>query len=414
MRLLHTADWHLGHSLHGLPRSYEHQRFLAWLLDTLVEERIDALVVAGDVFDTANPSAQAQQTYYRFLCDAKQRAPDLDIVVIGGNHDSASRLDAPRELLAALGPRVVGGLPRAEDGAIDAEQLLVELRGESGETEALCLALPYLRPADLPRDVEVAEGDDDLVVGMAELHRRLIDQACERLGAGQALIVTGHCYMTGSVLSELSERKILGGNQHALPVSIFGAAPAYVALGHLHKAQTVGEGERVRYAGSPIPLSFAEAGYSHEARLIVLDGKEMVQSEPRAVPRAVEMIRLGPAPLEEIGTALDALEPLPDDAVEAERPFLEVRVALDEPEPDLRAKVEDKLEGKLPRLTRLAGEHTGTDASLGQASSAESLAELDPEQVFRLCWEKKYEAEPPDEMVAAFHELLAEVEEAEP
>ena len=99
MRLLHTADWHLGHSLHRFRRHAEHARFLDWLLDQLEEHAVDALLVAGDVFDTANPPSQALRAWYGFLARARARMPALDIVVIGGNHDSAARLDAPRPLL---------------------------------------------------------------------------------------------------------------------------------------------------------------------------------------------------------------------------------------------------------------------------------------------------------------------------
>ncbi len=414
MRLLHTSDWHLGHSLHGLSRAYEHERFFAWLLDLLEGEQVDALVVAGDVFDTANPSAEAQRMYYGLLRDALERCPGLDIVVVGGNHDSASRLDAPRELLAALGPRVVGGLSRSGEGAIDAERIFVELCGREGEAEALCVALPYLRPADLPSDVEVDEGEDELVVRMRALHGRVLDQAAERLAEGQALVVTGHCYMTGAVLSELSERKILGGHEHALPLDVFGSRPTYVALGHMHKAQRVGGREHVRYSGAPIALSFAEAGYAHQVRLIDFEAGALVAQRAVDVPRSVELVRIGPAPLNEVLVELDALPALAEAAAAEQRPYLEVRVKLAEPEPDLRAKVEAALEGKKPRLTRIAIETTGSGEALGAAQPERDLEELEPESVFGLLWQKQCEGEPPPEMLSAFRELVEGAYEAEP
>ncbi|MFP2913001.1 exonuclease subunit SbcD, partial [Pyxidicoccus sp. 3LFB2] len=149
MRLLHTSDWHLGHTLYDVSREAEHAAFLDWLLETLEAQAVDALLVAGDIFDTANPSADAQAAWYHFVARARRRMPRLDVVVIGGNHDSAARLDAPDPLFAALGVRVVGGLPRTR-GELELERLLVPLHDAKGRVGAWVAAVPYLRPADLP------------------------------------------------------------------------------------------------------------------------------------------------------------------------------------------------------------------------------------------------------------------------
>ena len=161
MRLLHTSDWHLGQALHSYDRAYEHQCFLDWLIETLVAERVDALLVAGDVFDTANPSSKAQKQLYRFLQQARRRAPALDIVVIAGNHDSPGRLEAPGPLLEDHGTTVIGHVLRGADGAIDIGRMVVPLHDSSGAVAAWCLAIPFLRPGDLPR----VEGDTDPYLG---------------------------------------------------------------------------------------------------------------------------------------------------------------------------------------------------------------------------------------------------------
>ena len=111
MRLLHTSDWHLGHTLHEAPREEEHAAFLAWLVATIGERDVDALLVTGDVFDSSNPPASAQRSWYRFLVAAGQCRPGLQVVAIAGNHDSAARLDAPREVLAALDVRSWASCP---------------------------------------------------------------------------------------------------------------------------------------------------------------------------------------------------------------------------------------------------------------------------------------------------------------
>ncbi len=261
LRLFHTADWHLGHHLHGISRQLEHQHFLDWLLHELHSRHADALIIAGDIFDSANPSSAAQSQLYEFLVKARTRQPSLDIILIGGNHDSASRLDAPSPILNALGVTVVGGLSRDDQGNIDWERLLVPLTNAAGEIKAWCGAMPFLRNADLPAS---EQDNDPLISGMKTLYAELFAQLQQKAGNGESLILTGHCYMVNGAVSELSERKILGGNQHALPVELFPDDIAYVALGHLHLAQRVGTHEHIRYSGSPIPLSFDETDYPHQ------------------------------------------------------------------------------------------------------------------------------------------------------
>ncbi len=231
LKLFHTADWHLGHTLHGVSRHTEHQQFLNWLLAELLDKQADALIVAGDIFDSANPSAQAQAQLYEFLVSAKKQQATLDIILVGGNHDSATRLDAPSSILNALGVYMVGGL-RRDNQAIDWRRLIVPLTNAQGEIKAWCGAMPFLRNADLPN----SEDDDPLVTGVKSLYDELFSQLQSHAQHGESLIMTGHCYMVNGNVSELSERKILGGNQHALPVELFPKAIAYVALGQCQPA----------------------------------------------------------------------------------------------------------------------------------------------------------------------------------
>ena len=248
MRLLHTSDWHLGQTFHNFDRDREHELFLGWLLDTLAAERADALLVAGDIFDNANPSAKSQEQLYRFLSEAKRRLPDLGIVLIAGNHDSPARLEAPSPLLDAFGVRVVGPA-RDGGGEFDPERLLVPLARGGGGIAAWCLAVPFLRPADLAASenndaLELAE--DDYVRGVRRLYRRVLEAALARREPGQALIALGHCHLAGGAVSEDSERRIVIGGSEALPAGVFDPELAYVALGHLHRAQCIGGDERLR------------------------------------------------------------------------------------------------------------------------------------------------------------------------
>jgi exonuclease SbcD len=411
MRLLHTSDWHLGHTLYDVSREAEHAAFLDWLLDTLAAQAVDALLVAGDIFDTANPSAEAQAAWYQFVARARRKLPRLDIVVIGGNHDSAARLDAPDPLFSALGVRVVGGLPRVK-GELDLERLLVPVHDAKGKVGAWVVAVPYLRPADLPP--APAEAADRLVEGVREVYGQALAAARLRRQKGQALVAMGHCYMVGTELSELSERKILGGNQHALPVDLFPEDVAYAALGHLHKAQRVGGREGVRYSGSPLPLSLSEAPYRHQVLLVELQGEALEQVKPLTVPRKVEVLRVPAskaAPLEEVLEALQALPEAEAGAPEWARPYLEVCVSLPRPEPALRRKVEEALEGRAARLVKLSPAYTGAGGALADVQPGLSLRERTPEDVFRARYARDYTEPLEPALLESFHSLLTQVQE---
>lgn len=412
MRILHTADWHLGHSLHRFRREREHAAFMEWLLDALVEHSVDALLIAGDVFDTANPPSSALRAWYAFLARARARVPDLDIVVIGGNHDSAARLDAPRPLLEVAGVSVIGGLPVDDAGELVASDLVVPIRGASGAVAAQVIAMPFLRLSDLPAGLAPADGVRARYEAAAQVAR-------ERLEPGQAIVAMGHAYLTGTAVSELSERKVLGGNQHALPTAVFPPDAAYVALGHMHLAQQVTDG--VHYPGSPLPLSFGERTYTHQVLLVDLDGDALSAVTPLHVPRAVDLLAIPDErdadgadgadglPLDQ---ALDRIAALPDAVADEDpdasaAPFLEVRVRLEGPLPGLRQRIEEAVADRHARLVRIGTAYTGSGRPLAEGPVAgRTLSDLSPEEVLRERWARDYQGQPDRPLLDAFHEVL--------
>lgn len=406
MRLLHTSDWHLGQTLHNYDRGWEHQCFLDWLVETIVAEQADVLLVAGDVFDNANPSAQSQRQLYQFLQRARERAPWLQAVVIAGNHDSPGRLEAPSPLLQVHGATVVGNVVRGPDGEIDVARMLVPLTGRDGAVKAWCMAVPFLRPGDVPR----VEGEGDPYLnGIAALYRLVFEQARRRCGDGQAIVAMGHCHMVDGQSSQDSERRIVIGGADALPASMFDPALAYAALGHLHLAQRVGGKEHLRYSGSPLPMSFSELHYKHQVLRIDLDGAVATSVTPIPVPRAVELLRVpeAPAALPEVLAQLEALEldGLPQHAW----PYLEVRVLLDGPEPGLRAQVEAAIAGKPVRLAKIEPTRkVSTAAPADDALTLDQLARLKPDDIFRRLYAQRYGEDAPQEQVEAFAELMLE------
>ncbi|QNB00474.1 exonuclease SbcCD subunit D [Massilia sp. Se16.2.3] len=405
MRLLHTSDWHLGQTLHNYDRTYEHQCFLDWLLDTIVQEEADALLIAGDIFDNANPSSAAQRQLYRFLQQAKTRAPRLQIVVIAGNHDSPGRLEAPGPLLEAHGTIVIGNVVRGPDGTIDLERLVVPLRDKMGEVKAWCLGVPFLRPGDVPRPD--TEGDAYLN-GIALLYRQAFERAKARRHPGQAILAMGHCHMVDGQSSIDSERRIVIGGTEALPASIFDPEIAYAALGHLHLAQRVWKKDHLRYSGSPLPLSFSEIGYQHQVLRIDLDGPVAKEVTPLFVPRAVELLRVPPKPAPSARGAGSARRPRARSRPAAAMLALpEVRVLLDGPEPGLRAQVEAAIAGKPVRLAKIEPTRkVVTRADGADALTLDQLAQLQPDDIFRRLWQQRFGEDAPIDQLTAFAELM--------
>lgn len=402
MRLLHTSDWHLGQTFHQFERSYEHQSFLSWLLDTLEREAIDGLLIAGDVFDNANPSAAAQSMLYGFLTEAHRRLPHLNMVLTAGNHDSPGRLEAPAPLLSLFDAKVVG-LVNRDESEILVEQLVHPLKSQDGQVAAWCIAMPFLRIADVPR---VNDVNDAYTSGVEALYRQAFEVAKTKREVGQAIIAMGHCHMTGSETSDDSERRIVIGGAEALPATIFDDSIAYVALGHLHLPQKIkGNGTR-RYSGSPLPMSFSEIHYPHQVVVIDLDGELVAEVREIRVPRTVDLHKVPASarPLDEVLAALSALE-LPE-RPEEEWPYLQVRVQLTQPEPGLRAQIDTALAGKPVRLARIETTYpkNSNDSAAAQIS-VDEMHTLAPADFFEKLYEHRYGEAPPPELMTAFNEL---------
>nr|WP_321239584.1 exonuclease SbcCD subunit D C-terminal domain-containing protein [uncultured Tolumonas sp.] len=408
MKLLHTADWHLGHRLHGHERYYEHRSFLDWLMNEIVQRDIDGLLVAGDVFDTANPSATSWQLFYQFLASLRQQRPHLNVIIIAGNHDSPSKLDAPHELLKSFDLHLIGAIERDVAGQLNCEKLAIPLKDKAGKIAAWCAAVPFLRSADLRISDEQTAGDDRLVAGVREVYQQVFSHINaqrtinEQGVAEQPILALGHAYLQSGELSELSERKILGGNQHALPLAVFDGAD-HVALGHLHLSQALSE--RVHYSGSPLPLSLAEQHYPHRVLELTVNNHQIAVTDKIRVPHTVDILRLPTqaAPLDEVLAELSALSLA--DLPHNQRPFLEVRVKLDKPEARLRERVLAVLTDKPVRLARIHTEYTGHGLGIADQMATVPLDSLTSREVFELCYQRQYASSPAIELVNCFEEL---------
>lgn len=259
MKILHTSDWHLGRILYGRKRYEEFDAFLTWLAETIHKNEINVLLMAGDVFDTTAPSNRAQELYYRFLCRVAGSSC-RHVVVIAGNHDSPSFLNAPKELLKVLNVHVVGSISE------DLEDEVLVLRNERDIPELIVCAVPYLRDRDI-RIAEIGESIEDkeqkLIDGIRNHYAivaTMAEQKRNQLNADIPIVAMGHLFTAGGQkVDGDGVRDLYVGSLAHVSARIFPTCFDYLALGHLHVPQKVNGSEIIRYSGSPLPMGFGEA-----------------------------------------------------------------------------------------------------------------------------------------------------------
>ncbi|BBH54296.1 exonuclease subunit SbcD [Fluviispira sanaruensis] len=286
MKILHTSDWHLGASYEGVSREEDHKFFLNWLLNTLNEQKIDVLLIAGDIFDQTQPSSESLRSYYQFLLHISQSTTVKKVIVLGGNHDSPSRLDAPAELLKLLDVFVVGGMTNDLNNL---EKYLCPIYSSDNKIEMIIAAVPYIHEFRLGvRTAFLSEKEiqADFKNKFSELYRNLADKA-EEIAQNVPLIATGHLACTGSEKDDSPLEVHLVGTIGSLPSDIFDPRFCYVALGHVHRSYRV-EKSNAYYSGSPIPLSVKE---SKTDRAVYVLNFNQRQTSPEVEKISVPVLR---------------------------------------------------------------------------------------------------------------------------
>lgn len=287
LTVIHTADWHLGVRLREMERTEEHEAFLTWLTDTAEREAADVLIIAGDVFDSANPPQTALRMWYDFLGALRSRCPQCAVVAIAGNHDSPHVLEAARAPLAGMGVQIIGAMPD------DAAQCIMVFPDKNSAPALAVVAVPFLRERDLRGGGDDATAGDiqgQLREGLRARYATMADAVPHWRAQGCAVLATGHLTITGGTASE-SERDIHVGNLGAVSAEIFSTAFDYVALGHLHRPQEAADG-RVRYSGSPLPLSFSEWRDAKEVRILTFENGRLTGSRSLTVPCSRPLLRI--------------------------------------------------------------------------------------------------------------------------
>jgi exonuclease SbcD len=399
MRILHTSDWHLGRTLYGKKRYAEFKAFLDWLLGVLATQKVDALLVAGDVFDTTTPSNRSQELYYRFLCRVNGTGC-RHAVIVGGNHDSPSFLDAPAELLSFLDIHVVGAAAERPG-----EELLT-LSDPQGRPELLVCAVPCLRDRDL-RSFEAGESPEEkerrLIDGIRGHYRELGILASARraeAGGNVPIVAMGHLFATGGTTVEGDGvRDLYVGSLAHVDADCFPACIDYLALGHLHSAQRVNGAEFMRYSGSPLTMSYAEAGQDKSVTLADLSAdrtKNLVTLIP--VPVFQPLARVT-GDMKTLETRLRELR--------GSRAWLEIVYEGAEIVPDLQERLNALVAGSELEILRIKNTKA-LSALFDSADEGGTLDELDVADVFSRCLERRsVPGGQRPELLSTYRELLA-------
>lgn len=404
MKIIHTADWHLGNVFHRHNRVAEHRHFFGWLRDTIVQQQPDALIVSGDIFDGPNPAAEVQRLFYDFLTHLSVEHPGMSIILIAGNHDSGARLEAGEELLRLHNIFVRGTVWKDAEGETYFERMILPLAPRGSDTaEVVCYALPFLRPADYPAGLSVQDG---LRHYLTNLDKRLKKTAFKRL----PVVVAAHFYAHGALIQahEHSERLVVGG-QDMVEIDTMGKAYAYVALGHIHRPQAVGNCANVRYAGSPLALSFSERDYKRAVNLVEIDPQGHVETTSLFYTPLCALVSLPDRGALDPQEALSRLRSLPDAQPDDDReayPYVEMNIRLAQPEPELRRRIGEIIEHKAVKFCRITTStyrEQSTQDDTQRPAVENSLHSQAPIDIAKQYYTARYGNEMPEALVERFN-----------
>jgi exonuclease SbcD len=379
MRIIHTSDWHLGQNFYSKSRAAEHSAFLDWLLTSAQAHEVDAIIVAGDIFDTGSPPSYARELYNRFVVQLQQTGCQL--VVLAGNHDSVATLNESRDILAFLKTTVVAS-------AGHAPFILPQRDGTPG---AIFCPVPFLRPRELVTSQAGHSGGEKqqlLLNAISDYYQQQYEAACALRGDRPLPIVaSGHLTTVGASKSD-AVRDIYIGTLEAFPASHFPPVD-YVALGHIHRAQKIGGSEHIRYSGSPIALSFDETGKSKSVNLVTFSDGHLAEVLPLTVP-VTQPLAVLKGDFSSISEQLTQWRDAPQEPVV----WLDIEITSDEYLHDIQRKIQAQTED-LPVEVLLVRRSRAQRERILAGERRETLSELQVEEVFerRLAQETLEEAQ---------------------
>ena len=397
MRILHTSDWHIGHRLYERSRIEEHRQFLDWLLDIIKEEKIDALLVSGDIFDSALPSAESIDFYYQFLFRLYSET-DASAVIISGNHDSATRLSAPRKFLEMVRIHIVGKISDNFD------ECIITL-GKQNSTVAI-VAVPYLSEGEILSHISF-ESQIDRAIRYREALKALYMQCVSKISKDLPKILMGHFFVHGGEVSD-SERSVQIGGSMPLSAGDLPENIDYFALGHLHRPQQIkGREYPIIYSGSPLPMTFKEATYDKKLYILDLQGRDGENLdklshtlEPITIPVFKELCRVS-------GNFNEIMAEARSNSRDWNDKYIEVQLKLDIPITGASDAIRNAFAERGGEVLVVAQSPTRSN---DREISAEEITTKSPEDIFKSFYKNKYGDDEPrqelEELTATFKELL--------
>jgi exonuclease SbcD len=404
MKILHTSDWHLGHKLYGRLRYEEFTAFLQWLEKCIEEHKVETLIVAGDIFDGQTPSNRSLAMYYGFLSKLSASCCH-HIIIIGGNHDSPTLLNAPRELLHFLNIHVIGSAPQS------IEDELIILHDKNNGPEAIILAVPYLRDKDIRLSApgeSVKDKQSKMLEGIRQHYFTLAALAREKqkqINRNIPVIATGHLFCQGGQTRQGDGvRELYVGTLVQVGLDCFPADIDYVALGHLHLPQRVAKQENRRYSGSPLAMNFSETDQSK--KVLLVDSAENMTVHEISVPCFQKLENI-------TGDLEHILNKIADLAEKKQSILLEIHYKGDNLIDDLQEQITSAVEDTQLEVLRISNKRIYNHI-LKQSDEIRTLEELTPHQVFQQCLDlSEIPADQQQEMMLDFKTSLSALQNSE-
>lgn len=403
LKILHTADWHIGKILHRQDLSEEINLFFDWLVTYISVNNINVLLVSGDVFDMANPANKDTTLYYKTI--SRLAACKTQIIITGGNHDSISLLDSPSAILDVLNVKVIGG------GRDNIEEEIIPVYDTDQNLVTVVIAVPFLRDKDLRVSAPAAEMSNSRYISTADAIKNhydtAVNKASELYGSQVPLIAMGHLFMQGSITSD-SEREIHVGNLEGLGTDWIHPKIQYLALGHIHKPQRINKSDHIRYCGSPIFLDFSERNYEKQIIELHIEDHKIKEILTVPIPAFRKVVRIA-GDFETVKTSLlEFVNPSPLPA------FIELQITEDQRDPQLLYQVEQLVQNTISdTFTIIKSQTIFKSGSVNlEGVSTESISDLSVLDVFRRCMnDKEIAVESQDEILHCYQEILDDMQD---